>query len=154
MVWVGAALVLILALAIAPRLVLGVFLLGALGIGGALAYFYAESLLAEKQRKQIVTHASAGNGCNDPKYPISVTFTNNSRKQLENVNFSLVAKRQGYSSEIYDGYAKSDRILSPGETYTACWGLSSYSFRDDSYKDGPFSNLVWQVDINSVQFGK
>ncbi|MCI0998963.1 hypothetical protein HWD97_02590 [Ochrobactrum sp. C6C9] len=154
MVWVGAALVLILALAIAPRLVFGIFLFGALGIGGILAYFYAEGLRAEKQRKLIVTTASTGNGCNDPQYPISITFTNNSRKQVEYVNFSLIGKREGYSSAIYDGYAVSDKILAPGSAYGACWPLSTYSFRDSSYKDGPFANLAWRAEINSVRFAK
>lgn len=154
MVWVGAALVLLLALAIAPRLVFGIFLLGVLGVGGALAYFYVEGLQAQKQRQQVVTYATAGNGCNDPQYPISITFRNNSRKEVEYVNFSLIGKRQGYSSAIYDGFSVSDKIMAPGAEYSACWPLSSYSFRDSSYKDGPFANLAWQAEISSVRFAK
>lgn len=154
MVWVAAALVLLLGLVIAPRLILGLFVLAALIVGGTLGYFYIEAKIAENQRSKIIMEASASDQCKDPMFPIFISITNHSRKAVEEINFSLVAKRQGYSSVIYDGYNTSDKIMEAGRTYSTCWSLYHYNFRNDAYKNGPYNDLAWEANVNSVRFAK
>ncbi|WP_284765363.1 hypothetical protein [Agrobacterium sp. CFBP2214] len=137
-----------------PKQVGGLILI-LLAIGGA-AWIYsnAESKAAAKERSKIVTSARTDLGCADPQFPIGVSISNGAKKQINSVDFTISAKRPGYSSEVYSNFHTSDRILKPGDVYFACWSLSRYETTYGKLKDENIKALNWSARVISVRFSE
>lgn len=80
--------------------------------------------------------------------PIQISIANDSNRTIEFVQFRLVAKRPGHSTNLVEdmGNLNSDRILRPNEEAVLCRQAPSLSL--------PFSSadLEWSARIDSVRF--
>lgn len=120
----------------------------ALGIGALLLYFWSQSEQAKRDEANLVTSAHFDPlTCPDPAFPISVAFTNRTGKTVEYISFLLEAYRPGYSSAAYSNYQSWDRIMTPGQTYSACWSLASY--KSESVDK---LAVTWRATVSSIRF--
>jgi hypothetical protein len=133
----------------------GLLILILLGIGAATwIYSTAESNAAAKERSKIVMSARTDIGCDDPQFPIGVSISNGTKKQINSVDFTILAKRPGYSSDVYSHFHTSDRILKPGDVYFACWSLASYELNYGKLKGEDIKALNWSTRVSSVRFSE
>lgn len=154
MVWVVGIGIFLFLLFAFPKQVGGLILLLA-AIGGATwAYQSAKSDAEAKERSKIVMSARTDIGCEDPQFPIGVSISNGTKKQINSVDFTLLAKRPGYSSEVYSHFNTSDRILKPGDVYFACWSLASYELNYGKLKGEDIKALNWSTRVASVRFAE
>lgn len=88
-------------------------------------------------------------GCS-AEYPILITIRNNYTQTIESLTFELGAYREGYSSPVYQGLSyKSDRIMAPGDTYTACWTQPGLYY---GAQETPPEGLTWRASYSYANF--
>jgi hypothetical protein len=62
-----------------------------------------------------------GSGCDDPKFPVLVTLTNNAYKtSIDKVEFAVSVKQAGRSSTLARDVVVSDIIIEPRTTSNLC----------------------------------
>ena len=71
---------------------------------------------------------------------------------IQSLTFSLAGYREGYSSPVYEGLSyRSDRIVAPGETYTACWTQPGLRY---GAQETPAGSLTWRATYSYAAFGE
>jgi hypothetical protein len=101
----------------------------------------------------LVSGTSSGtSGCQDPDKPVFVELSNVSDRQVNIVRFRLIAKRPGFSGEVYSDYFSSDKIIAPHSEYGSCWALNRYRGLDTLPGRPAPADFEWSVDISSVDF--
>ncbi len=108
-------------------------LLLVVGAAGLFGFDYLQQQKrAEEYRKReesITLSAAYDMGRCSAEFPIFVEIRNGYTETIESLTFELGGYREGHSSTIYKGLSyTSDRILAPGETYTACWTQPSLDY--------------------------
>ena len=92
--------------------------------------------------------AGLGKLCDDP-FPIYVSFVNNSSRTVEYIDFDIIARQAGRSTNIADyGDYTSDWILRPGEVWGNCWRVNLKS----GYEILDLRDLEYEAKINYVRF--
>lgn len=126
MAWLAAAIVFVVLLIMFPRLVGAALLVvvcaaAVIGIG-----IWANSDRQAKEEAGVVAYMGIGQGC-PATHPVMVGFSNNGKRVVEAVTFSVDIKRRGFSSNIAAvTYQTSDKILQPGESYALCYAPYFY----------------------------
>jgi hypothetical protein len=155
MVWVvgiGFGLLLLFAF---PKQMGAVILLLVLGVGGLFGYIYLENQrqTEERRKKEESISLSAAfdiTGCST-EFPILVTIRNGYTETIQTLTFELGGFREGYSSPVYQGLSyRSDRIIAPGDAYTACWTLPSLHY---GAQEAPPDSLNWRASYSYATFG-
>lgn len=122
------------------------------GVGGWL-YIQDQQLAEERrQREESITLSAAYDiaGCS-AEFPILISIRNGYTQTIESLTFELGGYREGYSSPVYEGSSyKSDRIIAPGETYTACWTQPSLDY---GAQETPPAGLTWRASYSYATFG-
>ncbi|SMY06469.1 hypothetical protein [Flavimaricola marinus] len=102
---------------------LGILLLGGTAAAASGYYSYTQSYGYNLGRLDVQV-AYGANGCSGD-YPMWMGITNGGTRTLDDVSVFLVGKRAGYSSvERREDY-QSDRIIEPGQSYEACWSVTT-----------------------------
>jgi len=121
-------------------------------IGSFYAYNYFTYERHAAQVKAIVNARDKGVfACaKEPDYPIFVAIINNSSKTIEEVSFSLEARRKSFTTNLatYASFT-DDKIRKPGEGWGTCWAAP---LRDE-VKDNP-RDLEWKVGTVHITFEK
>ena len=146
--WLALALVLLLIVFVKPRAVWAILALAVLVCAaGALHYFRQED-----RKGAIAVEAAYAPGLCPGDRPMRVSIHNGADVALERVQFSIHARRPGFSTVITPYTYKqnvSDKILEPGERFEGCYPLPPFS-RDGA---GDSLNLLeWEVEVNRVFF--
>lgn len=129
-----------------PMLVLVVVVVGIVCVIVTGVWVFGEMAKSERSRVTLQVFFDTGGLC-AADHPLLVTFSNRSSKTLTSVSFSIHAKRQGYSRDVYSDYLlSSDKILAPGEVHQACWALNPYR------EPLPHESLEWGAEVSSVYF--
>jgi len=92
---------------------------------------------------------NTGAACADtPEYPLFIGIINKSSKTIDQVTFSLEARRKGYSTNLatYESHTQ-DKILKPGEGWGQCWRPPLKS----EVKDDP-RDLEWKATDVRITF--
>jgi hypothetical protein len=153
MVWVvgiGIGLLLLFAF---PRQMGAVILFLVVGAGVLFGFIYnAEQQRAEEHRKKIesITISAAYDpGC-EAAFPILISIRNGYTQTIQTLTFELGGYREGYSSPVYRGLSyKSDRIITPGQTYTACWTQPGLDY---GAQEAPAASLTWRASYSYATF--
>ena len=148
--WLALALILLLIVFVKPRAVWAVLAFAVLVcIAGAVHYFRQED-----RKGEITVEAAYEPGLCSGERPLRVSIYNGADAVLERVQFSIHAKRPGFSTVITPYTYKqnvSDRILEPGERFEGCYPLPPLS------RDGAGDSLdllEWEGEVNRVFFRK
>lgn len=126
-------------------------LLAAAGIGGWL-YLHDQKLAEERRQKEEKITLSAAYDINrcSIEFPILITIRNGYTETIKNMTFELGGYRHGYSSPIYrEPFYKSDRIIAPGETYTACWTKPPLDYGAQEISP---EGLTWRASYSYASF--
>ena len=147
--WLILALFLFLLVRLWPR-ALFVILAAAALVGGG-AFVWIRHLDEERAQVAIsVVHDPAG--CPAAR-PLSVTIRNAAAAPLERVTFSIHARMPGYSRVVTPYTFKqyeSDKILSPGESFSACYPRPLMS--RDIEQQAANAALEWSASVDNVYF--
>src|SRR3954451_18854106 len=104
-----------------PGLIAFVAFVGAIGGLFWLQYYWEQS--AENQVALAFKYDAQA--CS-PEKPIAASITNNSGRMVASVFFDLSIRRRGFSNESGRlSSIRSDKILKPGESFSACYPLPS-----------------------------
>lgn len=121
-------------------------------IGGWLYIQDQQKAEERRQKEESITLSAAYDvgGCS-AEFPILISIRNGYTQTIESLTFELGGYREGYSSPIYEGSSyKSDRIIAPGETYTACWTQPGLYY---SAQEIPPAGLTWRASYSYATFG-
>lgn len=154
MAWVvgiGIGLLLLFAF---PKQMGALILLIVMAGAGLFGFIYLQDQRrAEEYRKQeesITLSAAYGAGGCSAEYPILITIRNGYTQTLESLSFKLGGYHEGYSSPVYQGLSyTSDRIMAPGDTYTACWTKPSLRY---GAQEVPPEGLTWRASYSYANF--
>lgn len=151
MAWVIGAVVVIVTFWFSHKA--GIIVLGTLAAVYVGLLFTAERSDNQLPSTRSVSIAASSNPqlCTDPNAPLAVTFTNHADTTLEEISFSLIARQRGHSSVIYRSYHRSDKTITPGEIYTACYGLNSLSYIIRTERYDP-RELDWFGEASLTRF--
>ncbi len=147
--WLLFALFLLLLVRLWPRALFVILAAAALVGGGVFAWTWH----LDEERAQVaisVVHDPAR--CPDAR-PLSVTIRNAAAAPLERVTFSIHARMPGYSRVVTPYTFKqyeSDKILSPGESFSACYPRPLMS--RDIEQQAANAALEWSASVDNVYF--
>ena len=100
---------------------------------------------AERERGAIATTVSSYPAACSPAYPLSIQFTNTSKRTVTGFSYSLQGFEEGRSRDLAgygDRYLSEDHILGPGVGLQTCRRLTGDMERADRVA----------VEVHSVQF--
>ena len=149
--WLILAAFLLVIIRLWPR-ALGFILVASIVVGTGV-FVWTRHL--EDERAQIsISVRHDVSGCPAAK-PLLVTFQNSSPAPLERVTFSVHAKVPGYSRVVtpytYKQY-ESDKILAPGETFSACYAKPLMDRDRSNSEVGDAAGLEWSASVDNVYF--
>lgn len=126
--------------------------IGAAGLGGYVYYQDQKQAADYRHRTESITlKATYDPGGCSTEFPILVEIHNSYTDTLQELTFELDGYLEGHSSPIYQGSAyKSDRILAPGQTYSACWSRPSLYY---GATETPPGGLIWRASYSYGTFG-
>lgn len=116
-------------------------------------YYYMQAEAAQHLLSKIEMSARFSDRC-QTAYPIEISIHNGTSKSIDSISFTLVAKRPGFSSDIYSSYRISDRILKPDALYVACWALSQYDLGYAGLKNVPLDSVIWSAIPSWIKYSK
>jgi hypothetical protein len=154
MVWVvgiGIALFLLFTFPKQMGVVILLLVVGACLLFGGL-YIAEQQRDAEyrKREESITLSASFDVVRCSTEFPIFISIRNGYTETIQALTFDLEGYREGFSSPIYRGVAyKSDRIIAPGETHTACWTQPPLDY---GAQEIPPAGLIWRASYSYATF--
>lgn len=150
MAWVVGIGVFLFLLFAFPKQVGSIILLIILAVGAFWLYLSQEQEANARRKAKILTVAGADSVCNDPEFPLKIQFTNTSDEKLLRVSYSLEGFQPGYSDVVVSDYLRSsDRIMQPGDVYSACW-----RYPEAYGKQVDYTGLKWVARVTSATFAK
>ena len=150
MQWIIIAILLLIIIRLWPKALF--IIIGSVLVLGA--GIFAWTRHQDNERAQIQAQVLYAPAACPAGKPMSVTFTNNAREVLERITFSINARMPGYSSTVtpytYKQYA-SDKILQPGETFSACYAEPVMAKKSNGVSLEP-EKLEWSATVDNVYF--
>lgn len=147
--WVLFALLLLLLVRLWPRALFVILAAAALVGGGIFAWTWH----LDNERSQVaISVAQDPARCPDAR-PLLVTIRNAAAAPLERVTFSIHARMPGYSRVVTPYTFKqyeSDKILSPGQSFSACYPRPLMS--RDVEPEAAGTALEWSASVDNVYF--
>ena len=130
-------------------------LLLVLGGAGLFGFLYLQDQhRAEeyRQKEESITFSAAFDvaGCST-EFPIFITIRNDYTETIQSLTFEVGGYREGYSSPVFQGLSyNSDRIMAPGDTYTACWTQPGLYYGAQEVQP---ASLTWRASYSYATFG-
>jgi hypothetical protein len=156
MEWVIGIGIFLVLLFVFPRVMTPILILGGLGIGAVVLYFYLESEERARQRALVQASIEHNSSRCSEEYPLLITWSNNSGDTVKKIWFKVKGFRKGYSDPIYSGFSyESDRIITAGQSWSNCWRIPGprYDVPESRAALHPPETLIWQVeDITPIYF--
>jgi|GEM_PF-6469724 len=84
-------------------------------------------------------------------HPVCITFDNTTNKTVEYISLHVTAKIPGHSSDVYEKYESTDKIMLPYTQHEACYRLGEYGKKSQFYSYDP-GKLNWFATISYVEF--
>ncbi|ANL48629.1 hypothetical protein AMC87_CH04008 [Rhizobium phaseoli] len=145
MAWVVGIGIFLFLLFAFPRQIVGLIAILAAVIFGLWAYSSLNENARKASLRSLFVTVSAT--CNRSDYPLYVTLTNGTGKTVTSTSFKVSGYKPGYSSSVASEWLTTDKIMKPGEVYTACWRVNGYG------KEIDYSGLEWRAEVTSLDFG-
>lgn len=152
-VGIGVGLFLLFAFPRQMGVVILFLVLAAAGIAGWIYLHDQQQAEERRQREESITLSAAyGAGGCAGEFPILINIRNNYTQTIESLTFELGGYREGYSSPVYEGSSyTSDRIIAPGQTYTACWTQPPLDY---GAQEVPPAGLTWRASYSYANFAE
>ncbi|RDJ05624.1 hypothetical protein [Rhizobium grahamii] len=115
-------------------------------------YIYVQQSDSSGPAGMVSGTSTGASACDDPARTVLVKLSNASDRQLNVVRFRLIAKRPGYSNELYSDYFTSNKIIAPHSVFETCWALNQYRGLETLPGKPLASDFEWSVEISSVEF--
>ena len=123
-------------------IIIGLIVVG----GGGFGYYWTQLLPPSQVEVRVQTKP---NPCTDVYTPLFIAVINHSRRTVTKVNYRLIAKRPGYSTNLVDGndLRQFDGVTPPGGGLGYCQTVPNIPERILSWQ-----TLEWTAEIVSVSF--
>jgi hypothetical protein len=148
MFWIAVLIASVVVFINFPRATGRVFIIVGVLFLAVVLYVYLKLHQDDLDKSEVALTVKFDRSACPQEHPLRVKIANGSSKTIEKVEFQFDARRHGFSDNFAHAFpgARTDKILSPSESYESCWETPVLETTIDP------SGLEWGISHSRVYF--